>query len=81
MARQRLSLPFSARLLTETRELKGLLIQDLADQAGVDRSNLGKYESGQRTPTAPVLRKLAEVLGVEITALLEPTDVTTAVAR
>lgn len=72
MARQQLSLPFSGSRLREARERKGLLMQELAARAGVHGSNMGRYESGERVPTAPTLSKLAEALGVEVDALLDP---------
>lgn len=71
MARQQLSLAFSPPRLRELRERKGLLMQDLAAQAEIAASSLGKYEAGKRTPTAPNLRKLAEALEVGIDALLD----------
>lgn len=72
MARHQLSLPFSGQRLREIRERRGLLIRELAEQAGVHFSNVGRFESGDRVPTAPNLAKLAAALGVEIDALLDP---------
>lgn len=75
MARQTLSLPFSGQRLRETRERQGLLLQELAEKAGIHPSNMGRYErageEGGRTPSAPTLRKLANALGVDVDALLD----------
>lgn len=71
MARQPLSLPFSACRLREARERRGLLIKELAALAGINHSAIGRFESGQRVPTAPNLGKLATALNLEIDDLLE----------
>ena len=42
-----------------------LTLQDLADQAHVSPSHLGRIERGERFPSARILRKIAKPLGFE----------------
>jgi len=47
------------------RKLKGYTQQTLADKMGVSLSFVGSLERGTRTPTEPVLRKIASTLQVD----------------
>ncbi|MEJ8548738.1 helix-turn-helix domain-containing protein [Brevibacillus borstelensis] len=47
------------------RKLKGLTQQSLAEKMGVSLSFVGSLERGTRTPTEPVLRKIASTLQVD----------------
>lgn len=38
----------------------------IAFEAGISQSQLSKYESGEHVPNAEMLRKLAQVLNVEV---------------
>lgn len=42
-----------------------LTLQELADQAHVSPSHLGRIERGERFPSARILRKIAKPLGFE----------------
>lgn len=47
------------------RKLKGYTQQSLADKMGVSLSFVGSLERGTRTPTEPVLRKIASTLQID----------------
>jgi XRE family transcriptional regulator of biofilm formation len=54
------------------REEKGLTQEGLAKLAGVTKPYVSMIESGNRkSPSLPVLKRLAKALGVPVTALLE----------
>lgn len=58
-------------LLREGRERKALSLRCLADQVGIDYSRLAKMESGTRpAPGLPEIRRLAEVLDLDMIDLL-----------
>ena len=49
------------------RKAQGWTQQDLADRAGMaEASNISHFENGNRQPTMPVLRRLADALGVSL---------------
>lgn len=53
------------------RKKKGLSLRALASKAGLSASYLSDLERGTRgAPTAPVLERLADALGVSVDALL-----------
>ena len=60
--------------LCQLREERGITADDLADRSGVSRSMIYRIESGQASPTAVVLNKLATGLGVLLPTLLGPGD-------
>ncbi|QQE74635.1 helix-turn-helix transcriptional regulator [Brevibacillus composti] len=47
------------------RKLKGLTQQSLAEKMGVSLSFVGSLERGTKTPSEPVLRKIASTLQVD----------------
>lgn len=49
--------------LKRRRQLKGLTLGELSKASGVTSSHLGRVERGERTPSAAVLRQIAEPLG------------------
>lgn len=53
------------------RKEKGLSQEDLALKSGIDRSYVGALERGVYSATVTMVGKLAMVLGVEPSALLE----------
>lgn len=63
--------------LTELRYAAGLSLADLAAQADTSPSSISEVERGLRTPSLPVLVRLARVLGVGLDDLLStpPGDV------
>lgn len=60
--------------LCQLREERGITADELADRSGVSRSMIYRIESGQASPTAVVLNKLATGLGVLLPTLLGPGD-------
>ena len=62
----------SDRLL-EARKKKGISQQDLAKQAKVHFTNLGKYERGESVPAADILNRIAKALDVTTDYLLNGT--------
>ncbi len=70
-----LGLPFDGTKLRDIRERAGLTRSDLATQCeangrGVSSNHLYRLETNNSKPTAPLLKVLADTLGVEIDALL-----------
>jgi len=53
-----------ARILRQQRVMRGLTLGKLAARSGVSSSHLGRIERGERFPSARILRKLAEPLGL-----------------
>jgi uncharacterized protein len=54
-------------LLREARKRAGLSQVDLTARAGVTQSVISAYESGQRQPSLPVLARLVDAAGFELT--------------
>lgn len=54
-----------ARLI-DARRTVGLTQEDVAHRVGVDRSTVGRWESGDTAPQAWARRKLADLLGVSL---------------
>jgi len=70
-------LPIDSAELMRARVRKGWTLRDVTERckdAGtkVDFGNLARYEKGDIRPTPPVLKVLAEVLGVSTDDLLIP---------
>ena len=57
--------------LRRRRHAKGLSQEDLAHEAGVNRSYMSKLEKGGSYPGLEIIGKLAVVLGVEPAELLK----------
>lgn len=60
--------------LRRLRMEKGYTQQQLASRVFVDRSSVARWESGSRVPDLILLRRLAECLGVEPSALIKGVD-------
>lgn len=60
----------SGNKIVGLRVLRGLYQQDLARLAGITPSYMAKIEREAQQPSPPVLRKLADALGVTIADLL-----------
>lgn len=60
--------------ITETRESQGLSQAELAEKAGVTPAAISQIEKGHRTPTIPVLHRIANVLSVSIDYLMGKTN-------
>jgi transcriptional regulator with XRE-family HTH domain len=55
------------------RKLKGMSQEELALEAGMERSYVSDLERGTRNPTVRALGRLAGALGIEPKVLLETT--------
>lgn len=62
---------FGERVRARRKEL-GWSQETLAEKAGLDRTYIGRCESGKQNATLKTIYSLAEVLGVEATDLLPP---------
>ncbi|MES2558499.1 MAG: Fic family protein [Bacteroidota bacterium] len=56
-------------LLKSTREKRGLMLREVAQQSGIDQALISKFESGNRKPTREQLAKLAMVLDIDLAEL------------
>ena len=54
------------RIIKERRLLLGLTQQDLADYSGLSPRIIKSIETGRGNPSVGTLRKITEVLGLEI---------------
>jgi len=63
----------AARLRTERLE-RNWSMQELADRAGVSKAMIGRIEKGDASPTANLLAKLANALGLTLSKLLARTE-------
>lgn len=61
-----------ARRVRELRKRRGLTLEQLAEHSGVSRSMISLIERQETSPTAAVLNKLADALGVTLPALFAP---------
>lgn len=52
------------------RERKGISQKDMAESIGVAKSTYSLYESGNREPGVPTIKKIADVLNVSADELL-----------
>ncbi len=57
----------AGRLLARTRQQADLTQAQVAARAGLPQSTVSAYESGRRQPTLPMLSKLLEAMGSELT--------------
>lgn len=48
------------------RKLKGLTQADVARKAGISRTNVTRFESGEYNPTIDMLVKIAYAIGVDV---------------
>jgi len=53
-----------ARILRQQRVMRNLTLQQLGEMSGVSSSHLGRIERGERFPSAHILRKIAQPLGL-----------------
>ena len=58
------------QVLREQRTVRGLSQEDLALNADVDRTFVSQMERGIRQPTITTIMKLAEALGIQVSALV-----------
>lgn len=56
------------------RTERGVAQEDLAHQAGIERSHLGKIERGEHMPTLALILKIARALGCPAAELMAATE-------
>lgn len=56
------------------RKENNLQQKQVAIEVGIDQSNYSKIENGKREPSVYVLKKLANLFGVTVDYIIEPTD-------
>ena len=54
------------------RKLKGLTQAEVAERAGISRTNVSRFESGGYNPTLEMLVKLATAMDLDILVTLKP---------
>ncbi|MFX0199033.1 MAG: helix-turn-helix domain-containing protein [Candidatus Hodarchaeota archaeon] len=60
--------------IVETREQRGMNQAKLAEKTGITPAAISQIEKGLRVPTIPVLRRIANILGVTIDYLTGKTN-------
>lgn len=60
------------REYTYLRKLKGLTQAEVAERAGISRTNISRFESGGYNPTLEMLVKLATAMDLDILVTLKP---------
>lgn len=63
---------YFADKLRELREAAGWTQEELAHRLGVRRQAIIKWESGEQSPRMDRLNKIADVFGVPVGELLQP---------
>ena len=58
------------RIIKQQRVMRGLTLEQLSAMSGVSGSYQGRIENGDRSPSAGILRKIAEPLGFSVGELL-----------
>lgn len=53
--------------LRAERRTRGLLLREVAEQAGISVSLMSMVERGERTPSPPVALRIAQLYGLTIT--------------
>ena len=59
------------REYTYLRKLKGLTQAEVAERAGISRTNISRFESGKYNPTLDMLEKLATAMHLDISVTLD----------
>ena len=66
--------PLIGENLAFYRKLSGLTQQQVADAINLNRSTYTKYETGVSEPSFEILKKIADVLNVDLPSLLKKED-------
>src|SRR5215510_12694556 len=61
-----------AEAVRTRREELGWSQRQLAQRAGMTQPGVARFEAGGTTPTLPLLRRLADALGLSLTIRLDP---------
>ena len=56
------------------RKLKGLTQAEVAERAGISRTNVSRFESGEYNPTLEMMVKLATAMDLDISVTLKPRE-------
>ena len=59
-----------AKIISDLRKEKGWSQTDLANESGVSREIIGKYERGEATPSVDFAKRIADALGVSLDFLV-----------
>ena len=59
--------------IKKIRETREMTRAELGELVGLDQNRVQQYENGKRKPKIPLLKKFATALGVETSALMDPT--------
>jgi len=62
------------RLVHDRRIELGLSQAELAEWCGMKQPQISRFEGGGTVPTLPLLRRLADALGADLTIRLTPHD-------
>jgi transcriptional regulator with XRE-family HTH domain len=60
----------TSKRMTDTRKEKNWSQTDLANESGVSREMIGKYERGEAAPSIDAAKKIADALGVSLDYLV-----------
>lgn len=60
--------------IREQRQARGLTLQAVADRLGVTKTQISRFETGEREVDLPWLRRIAAALGTNVGQLLTPED-------
>ena len=60
-----------ARHYTYIRKMKGFTQAEVAKRAGISRTNVSRFESGEYNPTLEMLVKLASAMDLEVSIALK----------
>ena len=63
-----------AREYIYLRKLKGLTQAEVAERAGISRTNVSRFESGEYNPTLEMMVKLATAMDLDISVTLKPRE-------
>lgn len=67
---------FTGSTLKAIRALRGVSQADLARKAGVSPTAIAEYETGKRDLRADTIRKLCDVLRVQVRVFVDQTEIT-----
>ncbi len=71
------SIELNRQRLTECRNKLGLTKQEVAKRMQLSQPAYLRYESGDRTPTLPIIQVMADVLDTSVDYLTNKTDIPT----
>lgn len=71
------SITLNKQRLMECRKRLGITKQEAAKRMELSQPTYLRYESGERTPSIPVIRVMADVFGTSVAYLTDKTDIPT----